>query len=127
MELCRKPRVPSPAGDSRESSAVFPPVSRCVRVSQQRRVNTRPSVHERGVGAVWGVFADNGFLASRAKAAGQNYSRKNWIFANTPAGTQSSAVIYSLIETAKENDLNPYRCLVWLLQNVPGLSPTDEA
>mgnify|MGYP002510264047 FL=1 len=27
--------------------------------------------------------------------------RKNWLFANTPAGAQSSAVIYSLIETAR--------------------------
>ena len=40
--------------------------------------------------------------------------RKNWLFSNTPAGAQSSAVIYSLIETAKENDLDPYRYLVWL-------------
>ena len=36
-------------------------------------------------------------------------------------------VIYSLIETAKENDLDPYRYLVWLLHNAPGLSRTDEA
>lgn len=53
--------------------------------------------------------------------------RKNWLFSNTPAGAQSSAVIYSLIETAKENDLDPYRYLVWLLHNAPGLSRTDEA
>ena len=53
--------------------------------------------------------------------------RKNWLFANTPAGAQSSAVIYSLIETAKENDLDPYRNLVWLLNNAPGLSRTDES
>ena len=39
--------------------------------------------------------------------------RKNWLFANTPDGAQSSAVIYSLIETAKENGLDPYRYLVW--------------
>ena len=38
--------------------------------------------------------------------------RKNWLFANTPAGAQSSAVIYSLIETAKENQLDPYRYLL---------------
>ena len=31
--------------------------------------------------------------------------RKNWLFANTPGGAQASAVIYSLIETAKENGL----------------------
>ena len=53
--------------------------------------------------------------------------RKNWLFANTPAGAQSSAVIYSLIETAKENGLDPYRYLVWLLNNAPGLSQKDEA
>lgn len=38
--------------------------------------------------------------------------RKNWLFSNNPAGAQSSAEIYSLIETAKENDLDPYRYLV---------------
>ena len=53
--------------------------------------------------------------------------RKNWLFANTPGGAQASAVIYSLIETAKENGLDPYRYLLWLLQNAPGLSETDEA
>ena len=53
--------------------------------------------------------------------------RKNWLFANTPGGAQASAVIYSLIETAKENGLDPYRYLLGILQNAPGLSETDEA
>ena len=53
--------------------------------------------------------------------------RKNWLFSKNPAGAPSSAVIYSLIETAKENGLDPYRYLLWLLQNAPGLSETDEA
>lgn len=52
--------------------------------------------------------------------------RKNWLFSNTPAGAQSSAVIYSLIETAKENDLDPYRYLVWLLHNAPEQSQKEE-
>lgn len=51
--------------------------------------------------------------------------RKNWLFSNTPAGAQSSAVIYSLIETAKENHLDPYRYLTWLLHNAPRLSRID--
>jgi transposase len=34
--------------------------------------------------------------------------RKNWLFCNTPAGAKSSAVIYSIVETAKENGLIPY-------------------
>ena len=53
--------------------------------------------------------------------------RKNWLFANIPAGAQSSAAIYSLIEAVKENDLEPYHYLGWLLHNAPGLSQTDEA
>lgn len=36
---------------------------------------------------------------------------KNWLISNTPAGTQYSAVNYSLIDTTKENDLNPYHLL----------------
>ena len=53
--------------------------------------------------------------------------RKNWLFANTPGGAQASAVIYSLIETAKENGLDPYRYLLWVLRNAPQLSEEDAA
>ena len=53
--------------------------------------------------------------------------RKNWLFANTPGGAQASSVIYSLIETAKENGLDPYRYLLWVLQNAPQLSGTNKA
>ena len=52
--------------------------------------------------------------------------RKNFLFANTPWGAQGSAVIYSMIETAKENSLDPYRYLLWILQTAPQLSETDE-
>lgn len=51
--------------------------------------------------------------------------RKNWLFANTPGGAQGSATIYSLIETAKENGLDPYRYLLWVLKEAPGLSQTN--
>lgn len=43
--------------------------------------------------------------------------RKNWLFANAQAGAQSSAVIYSLIETAMENKLDPYRFRTWAAEN----------
>lgn len=39
--------------------------------------------------------------------------RKNFLLANTPNGAQGSAVIYSLIETAKENGLDPFKYLTW--------------
>ena len=48
--------------------------------------------------------------------------RKNFLFANTPSGARSSAVIFSLIETAKEYRLDPYRYLAWVLEQAPRLS-----
>jgi len=45
--------------------------------------------------------------------------RKNWLFCNTPAGAKASSIIYSIIETAKENHLKPFDYLVFLLQNIP--------
>ena len=43
--------------------------------------------------------------------------RKNFLFSNTPSGAKSSAVIFSLIQTASENGLDPYRYLTWLLSS----------
>ncbi len=37
--------------------------------------------------------------------------RKNWLFNDTPAGAKASAGLYSLIETARANNLNPFECL----------------
>ena len=42
--------------------------------------------------------------------------RKNFLFANTPGGATGSAVIFSLIQTAIENSLDPYRYLTWLMK-----------
>lgn len=54
--------------------------------------------------------------------------RKNFLFCNTPGGAQSSAVLYSLIETAKETGLDPYRYLQWVLERAPKLAQAaDEA
>lgn len=52
--------------------------------------------------------------------------RKNFLFANTPAGAQSSAVIYSIVETAKENGLDPYRYLCWIFRTAPKLAQVCE-
>ncbi|MFR3529222.1 MAG: IS66 family transposase [Lachnospiraceae bacterium] len=48
--------------------------------------------------------------------------RKNWLFANTEGGAQSSAIVYSLIETARENGLDPYCYLTWVLTDAPVLA-----
>lgn len=44
--------------------------------------------------------------------------RKNWLFCNTPDGASSSAIIYSIIETAKANNLNPYEYLEQIFSNI---------
>ena len=68
-----------------------------------------------------------GLFSNRAERSIKPFvmGRKNWLFSNTPAGTQSSAVIYSMIEAAKENNLDPHRYMVWLLHNAPERSQTD--
>jgi transposase len=45
--------------------------------------------------------------------------RKNWLFANTANGAQASAMLYSLIETAKANGLTPFVYLYYLLEELP--------
>jgi transposase len=45
--------------------------------------------------------------------------RKNWLFSNTPNGAAASATIYSLIESAKANGLEPYRYLRYLFTKLP--------
>jgi len=47
--------------------------------------------------------------------------RKNFLFANTPKGAQGSAVMFSLIETAKENGLDPYRFLSYVFDVAPNI------
>ena len=42
--------------------------------------------------------------------------RKNFLFANTPKGAAGSAVMFSLIQTAIENGLDPYQYLTWMLK-----------
>ena len=45
--------------------------------------------------------------------------RKNWLFSNTPRGARASAGMYSLIESAKANKLDPYEYLRFLLLQYP--------
>ena len=42
-----------------------------------------------------------------------------WLFSNTPNGAESSSILYSLVETAKENHLNPYQYIKYLLEKLP--------
>jgi transposase len=48
--------------------------------------------------------------------------RKNWLFSNSVSGVKASAIAFSIIETAKENGLNPYEYMKFLLETLPDTS-----
>lgn len=45
--------------------------------------------------------------------------RKNWLFCDTVKGAESSAIVYSLVETAKANGIDPYDYLFYTLSVLP--------
>ena len=49
--------------------------------------------------------------------------RKNWLFCCSSKGAKSSSVIYSIIETAKENNLKLFEYLDHILETMPNIKP----
>ena len=45
--------------------------------------------------------------------------RKNWLFSGHAKGAEASATIYSLIETAKANNLEPFKYLNYIFEKIP--------
>ena len=77
------------------------------------------------------VFLDDGRLEidnNRAERSIKPFviGRKNWLFANTPRGARTSAIIFSIVETAKENGLNPSAYLEYLFERLPGIDSNDK-
>lgn len=52
--------------------------------------------------------------------------RKNWLFSTSQAGAKSSALIYSVIQTAKANDLEPYTYLRQVLTELPKANSAED-
>lgn len=52
--------------------------------------------------------------------------RRNWLFSGNPKGAKASAALYSLIETAKANGLEPYSYLRFLFEHLPLANTTPE-
>ena len=52
--------------------------------------------------------------------------RKAWLFSDTPAGAHASAVIYSLVQTAKANGLEPYAWLRRVLRDLPAAKTVED-
>ena len=52
--------------------------------------------------------------------------RKNWLFSTSPKGATASAIVYTMVEMAKANDLNTYKYLTYLLSQRPDDKMSDE-
>jgi transposase len=52
--------------------------------------------------------------------------RKNWLFSGSPNGADAACAIYSLIETAKANRLNPEIYLIYLFDRLPHARTEDD-
>ena len=52
--------------------------------------------------------------------------RKNWMFAASMKGAKASAIVYSIVETAKENHLNPLNYLTFVFEQLPLIDLSDK-
>ena len=79
------------------------------------------------------VFLDDGEVPMDNNAAEQSIrgfciGKKNWVMIDTIAGAKSSAIIYSIAETVKANNLKPYDYFEYLLTEIPKhLDDTDRS
>lgn len=52
--------------------------------------------------------------------------RKNWLFSDSVAGAEASAIIYSLIETCKEHNIEPYDWFKYVFTTLPTIDKNNE-
>lgn len=70
------------------------------------------------------TFLENGYVpldnnACEASIRGFCIGKHNWHLIDTIEGAKASAVIYSIAETAKANNLKPYQYFKYLLDQIP--------
>ena len=77
-------------------------------------------------------FLNNGLIPLSNNLAEQSIKlfavhRKNWLFAYSVEGAETNAIIYSIVESAKANNLNVVKYLEYLLANFSQLEePTNK-
>lgn len=65
--------------------------------------------------------AAHGISEQRRGADFQQPGRKNWLFCDTTKGAEASAIVYSLVESAKANGVEPFAYLQHVLVELPYL------
>lgn len=76
-------------------------------------------------------YVDDGRLAIDNNAAEREIKqvvigRKNWLFADSMDGMHANAVMYSLVQTAKANGLDPFAYLRYVIETLPTLRSASE-
>ena len=67
---------------------------------------------------------DNNFTENRIRPFA--IGRKNWLFSDSQAGAKASAMIYSILQTARGNGLEPYAYMRYLLTELPKCQSIDQ-
>lgn len=52
--------------------------------------------------------------------------RRAWLFADTPAGAKASALFFTLIESAKANDLEPFDYIKYVIDNIAAADTVED-
>jgi len=99
--------------------------ARCCR----KKTSSAASAKKPSSGSPISLSSTKGLQNSRKKSAKnsvcertiRNFTigRKNWLFSDSPKGAKASAAVYSIIETAKTNGLNPFQYLKYLFEHLP--------
>lgn len=72
------------------------------------------------------IYLEDGYLQIDNNTAEQRIKpfvigRKNWVMNQNPRGADASAILYSLVQTAKANNLEPFAFLTHILTELPKL------
>lgn len=67
---------------------------------------------------------DNNFTENRIRPFA--IGRKNWLFSDSVSGAKASAMIYSILQTARGNGLDPYAYMRYLLTELPKAQTAEQ-
>lgn len=98
---------------------------------------TPKSIFGRAIGYALGQwdymlhYVDDGRLAIDNNIAEREIKafvigRKNWLFADSVDGAYANAVMYSFVQTAKANGLDPYEYLYHIFERMPYMRNSEE-
>lgn len=71
------------------------------------------------------IFIDNNHVENSIRPVA--LGRKNWLFADVPEGAGASAFYYSLLQTFKVNNKNPYDSAIQFFNKLPTCNTPNDA